>query len=207
MLNFLMRCSKVEGGIWSLAAAPFWPDTRPRLPASASSMICRSRLASSSASADSGCCGKLILSLPAQPSFRESGLASTARCSEEETASAAACCSGQILLGCDAGALVRMEAGIDPGPAGDSCSLASGGLHDVLEWLSRHRTGGSRKCVSKELRELIFRMVAENRTWGAPRIHGELKMLGFDISRSELFCVGCGRLQEIPNQRSAGRRF
>jgi transposase InsO family protein len=25
-------------------------------------------------------------------------------------------------------------------------------------------------------------MVAENRTWGAPRIHSELKMLGFDIS-------------------------
>jgi transposase InsO family protein len=32
------------------------------------------------------------------------------------------------------------------------------------------------------LRELIFRMVAENPTWGAPRIHGELKMLGFDLS-------------------------
>jgi transposase InsO family protein len=32
------------------------------------------------------------------------------------------------------------------------------------------------------LRDLIFRMVAENPTWGAPRIHGELKMLGFDIS-------------------------
>ena len=32
------------------------------------------------------------------------------------------------------------------------------------------------------MRELIFRMVAENPTWGAPRIHGELKMLGFDIS-------------------------
>ena len=25
-------------------------------------------------------------------------------------------------------------------------------------------------------------MVAKNSTWGAPRIHGELKMLGFDIS-------------------------
>jgi transposase InsO family protein len=36
--------------------------------------------------------------------------------------------------------------------------------------------------VSRELRELIFQMVADNRTWGAPRIHGELKMLGFDIS-------------------------
>jgi putative transposase len=29
---------------------------------------------------------------------------------------------------------------------------------------------------------LIFRMVAENPTWGAPRIHGELRMLGFDLS-------------------------
>ena len=26
--------------------------------------------------------------------------------------------------------------------------------------------------------ELIFRMVAENQTWGAPRIHGELLKLG-----------------------------
>jgi transposase InsO family protein len=49
-------------------------------------------------------------------------------------------------------------------------------------WLSRHRARVGRKCVSRELRELIFRMVAENPTWGSPRIHGELKMLGFDIS-------------------------
>ena len=50
------------------------------------------------------------------------------------------------------------------------------------KWISRHRTCAGRRCVSRELRELIFRMVAENRTWGAPRIHGELKMLGFDLS-------------------------
>jgi hypothetical protein len=49
-------------------------------------------------------------------------------------------------------------------------------------WLSRHRTRVGRRCVSRELRDLIFRMVAENPTWGAPRIHGEMKMLGFDIS-------------------------
>jgi transposase InsO family protein len=36
--------------------------------------------------------------------------------------------------------------------------------------------------VGGELQQLIFRMVAENSTWGAPRVHGELKMLGFDIS-------------------------
>jgi putative transposase len=39
-----------------------------------------------------------------------------------------------------------------------------------------------RRPSSKEVRDLIFRMVAENPTWGAPRIHGELRMLGFDIS-------------------------
>ena len=49
-------------------------------------------------------------------------------------------------------------------------------------WLSRHRACVGRRPTSKELRALIFRMVAENPTWGAPRIHGELKMLGFDIS-------------------------
>ena len=49
-------------------------------------------------------------------------------------------------------------------------------------WRSRHRKNAGRRPVSKELRDLIFRMVAENRTWGAPRIHGELKMLGFEIS-------------------------
>jgi putative transposase len=36
--------------------------------------------------------------------------------------------------------------------------------------------------VSNELRTLIFRMAAENPTWGAPRIDGELLKLGFDVS-------------------------
>jgi hypothetical protein len=49
-------------------------------------------------------------------------------------------------------------------------------------WLSRHPVSLGRKRISKDLRELIFRMVAENPTWGAPRIHGELQMLGFDVS-------------------------
>ena len=56
------------------------------------------------------------------------------------------------------------------------------GFKAYWSWLSRHRTRMSRRCVSKELRNLIFRIVAENPTWGAPRIHGELTMLGFDVS-------------------------
>lgn len=53
-----------------------------------------------------------------------------------------------------------------------------------LYWklISTVRRPAGRKRLSKEVRELIFRMVAENPTWGAPRIHGELLMLGFDIS-------------------------
>ena len=48
--------------------------------------------------------------------------------------------------------------------------------------ISRTRRVFGRKRVSKEVRNLIFRMVAENPTWGAPRVHGELLMLGFDVS-------------------------
>ena len=39
-----------------------------------------------------------------------------------------------------------------------------------------------RRQTSKEVRDLIFQMVAENPSWGAPRIHGELLMLGCEVS-------------------------
>jgi hypothetical protein len=49
-------------------------------------------------------------------------------------------------------------------------------------WISRVRQIGGRKRVSKEVRALISRMVDENPIWGAPRVHGELLRLGFDVS-------------------------
>jgi putative transposase len=49
--------------------------------------------------------------------------------------------------------------------------------------ISRVRKQVGRRPAPKELRELIFRMVVENPTWGAPRIHGELRMLGFELSK------------------------
>ena len=48
--------------------------------------------------------------------------------------------------------------------------------------ISRVRVQVGRRWTPKEVRELIFRMVVENPTWGAPRIHGELRMLGFELS-------------------------
>jgi hypothetical protein len=54
----------------------------------------------------------------------------------------------------------------------------------LLYWklISKVRRPVGRRQTSKEVQELIFRMVGENPTWGAPRIHGELLMLGFDVS-------------------------
>src|ERR1019366_4762230 len=45
----------------------------------------------------------------------------------------------------------------------------------------RNPVGGGKR-ISKEIRDLIFQMVVENPTWGAPRVHGEILMLGFDVS-------------------------
>jgi putative transposase len=45
----------------------------------------------------------------------------------------------------------------------------------------RRRVGGGKR-ISNEIRQLIFQMVSENPTCGAPRIHGELRMLGFSVS-------------------------
>jgi len=54
----------------------------------------------------------------------------------------------------------------------------------ALYWraISKARRIVGRKRISKEAKDLIFQMVAENSSWGAPRIHGELLMLGFDVS-------------------------
>src|ERR1022692_4110024 len=53
-------------------------------------------------------------------------------------------------------------------------------LYWVMLCKVRRQVGGKR--ISKQIRDLIFQMVVENPTWGAPRIHGELLMLGFDVS-------------------------
>jgi putative transposase len=53
----------------------------------------------------------------------------------------------------------------------------------ALYWraISKARRVVGRRRTSKEIRDLIFRMVAENPPWGAPRIHGELLLLGFHV--------------------------
>ena len=51
-------------------------------------------------------------------------------------------------------------------------------------WRWRSRPGWGRPRVALELRQLIREMSLVNPLWGAPRIHGELLKLGFQIAQS-----------------------
>jgi hypothetical protein len=61
-------------------------------------------------------------------------------------------------------------------------------------WTLSQRNGPGRPQVSAEIRALIRKMANANPLWGAPRIHGELLKLGFEISERTV-----SRL--IPKQR------
>jgi hypothetical protein len=58
------------------------------------------------------------------------------------------------------------------------------GWSALWKYRSRGRRRGGRPRVSGEIRGLISRMAFENFLWGAPRIHGELLMLGFSVSQA-----------------------
>ena len=51
-------------------------------------------------------------------------------------------------------------------------------------WRWRFRHVGGRPRIDSEMRALIRGMNRENPLWGAPRIHGELLMLGIDVAES-----------------------
>ena len=62
----------------------------------------------------------------------------------------------------------------------------------VISWQRRHfkrywwrlsqPKGPGRPRVSSDIRKLVRTMAAANPLWGAPRVHGELLKLGFEIS-------------------------
>ena len=58
------------------------------------------------------------------------------------------------------------------------------GFRNYWRWKSRQ--GGGRPQIQADLRALIRRMSIENPLWGAPRIHGELLKLGFEVAQSSV---------------------
>jgi transposase InsO family protein len=67
------------------------------------------------------------------------------------------------------------------------------GFQAYWHWKSR-RLGGRPK-LDREIRDLIRRMNRENPLWGAPRIHGELQMLGIVVAEATVsrYMVRTGR--------------
>src|SRR5512140_2066082 len=53
-------------------------------------------------------------------------------------------------------------------------------------WRWKSPSFGGRPQIDTELRALIRRMSIENPLWGAPRIHGELLKLGFEVAQSSV---------------------
>jgi hypothetical protein len=79
------------------------------------------------------------------------------------------------------------------------------GFRAYWRWRSRNRVG--RPKVSIELRTLIGEMSCANRLWGAPRIHGELLKLGFEVAQSTVARYMCrplwatvSGLADVPQQ-------
>ena len=52
-------------------------------------------------------------------------------------------------------------------------------------WRWKSRSLGGRPQIDAELRALIRRMSVDNPLWGAPRIHGELLKLGFEVAHTK----------------------
>ena len=53
-------------------------------------------------------------------------------------------------------------------------------------WRWKSRSQGGRPQIDAELRALIQQMSLDNPLWGAPRIHGELLKLGFELAQSSV---------------------
>jgi hypothetical protein len=53
-------------------------------------------------------------------------------------------------------------------------------------WRWKSRPQGGRPQIDTELRRLVRRMSVENPLWGAPRIHGELLKLRFEVAQSSV---------------------
>ncbi|MGB8305885.1 MAG: hypothetical protein WCE36_18725 [Pseudolabrys sp.] len=56
-------------------------------------------------------------------------------------------------------------------------------------WRWKSRSFGGRPQIDTELRALIQQMSIENPLWGAPRIHGELLKIGFEVVPGQIVIV------------------
>jgi putative transposase len=76
------------------------------------------------------------------------------------------------------------------------------GFRIYWNWLSRRGKRSGRPLLPREVRALIRRMATDN-SWGAPRIHGELLCLGFEVSERSVSRY----LRSLPRAPRAGQSW
>lgn len=84
-------------------------------------------------------------------------------------------CTGYFRLFCRALTVIRPETLV---------RWHRAGFRGYWRWKSASR--GGRPKTESDLRALIKKMSLENPLWGAPRIHGELLKLGFEVAQSSV---------------------
>ena len=72
-----------------------------------------------------------------------------------------------------------------------------------MYWRWRSRPRGGRPKITEEIRRLIRQMAEENAGWGAPKIHGELQKLGFELSERTV----ARYLRRIRRRGNSGQRW
>ena len=109
-----------------------------------------------------------LLSFASHTALGELGTPAATCSTKTKTSSSKTPPDGQALLGPGAPVLGRLEK-VAPGRHSRNCgALASCRILALLELALEGKKQVGRKRLSKEVRDLIFRMVAENPTWGAP---------------------------------------
>lgn len=136
--------------------------------------------------ASSRCCG-------------EPGIATAAGRIQEEAQTACSNAMGSTVLGQSVPGLEPLAAGADFRSARYGGPLATGTSRRFWARLSRHKgPRRGRPAVAPEVRKLVRDMAIANPLWRAPRIHGELKMLGITISERTVSRI----LRSIPRPPS-----
>ena len=111
---------------------------------------------------------------------REPGAAAAVGCVPSHPCEADRSLVRSAVLGRPPAGLAALEVGLGDCPTRHSHRLASPRLR--VYWTRRSRPRGGRPQALASVRRLTREMARANPLWGAPRIHGELLKLGFDVS-------------------------
>ena len=107
-------------------------------------------------------------------------------------------------LGYAAPPMAGMARGLDSGPTGDRCALASCRFQVVLEMDFALQIPPGRRVTSKQIRELIFRMVVEKSDLGSTANSWRTKDARLQDLRAYCFALDAQSAQESPTGHAMG---